>query len=403
MRVEGLVHLEARDTNPLKTYCGRGWQLRPTVPYTLDPAKREKGACPMNQDKRVLAVGAAGAAGMLCLLLLVLGVFPGISTADKPDNPDKPEAPRAECISTPYFYANDAPAGSNRFGPELADHSLEAGTARFDLKLRSDPAFAAVWEDVILYDMANATPEWYDTRATDFLGNEDLWCEQVGKINAAIDEMTVDDRMEEYETLLMVPRGDAVPAIRKTERPVPMEHVLVFNLKDGRTEFARYVCDLQPARPKIPGIPPVSVPVPPAPSLPPGVTIPPTTPPPTTQPPTTQPPSETTTTTRPSVTTTTTPGPRCPDGSPLPPSGLCPKDPSQSTAGTGQHGGQEEGPSEGPTSEPAVIPPATYVPPTTPTIPPTTRPPVTAPPTTSPPATTPPTTAPPTTVIQPPR
>ncbi len=256
----------------------------------------------MNQDKRVLVVGAAGAAGMLCLLLLVLGVFPGVSTADDPgDDPTTPEAPRAECISTPYFFANDAPAGSNRFGPKLVDLSLEAGRGRFDLKLRSDPAFAAVWEDVILHDMVNSTPEFLEARAMEFLSNEGLWCETVGKIYAAIDKMEVQDRSEAYETLLMVPRGNAVPAIRKTERPVPMEHVLVFHLKDGRTEFARYVCDLQPARPQIPGIPPVSVPVPQAPELPPGVTIP--EEPPTT----TTPPPVVTTTTRPGVTTTTRP------------------------------------------------------------------------------------------------
>lgn len=354
----------------------------------------------VHMDKRFAAAGAAGAAGMLCLLLLVLGVMPGVSTGE---TPSPPPTPKGQCISTPYFYANDAPAGSNRFGPGIKDPSVEAGLARFDLKLRSDAAFAAVWEDVILYDMANATPEWYETRATDFLGNEDLWCEQVGKIYAAIDEMTVEDRSEAYETLLMVPRGDAVPAIRKTERPVPMEHVLVIHLKDGRTEFARYVCDLQPARPKIPGIPVVSVPVSPAPPLPPGVTIPPTTPrPPTTEPPTTRPPSDTTTTTRPSVTPTTRPVPRCPDGTPLPPSGVCPKHPSQSTAAGGQHGGHEEGPSEGPTPTPAVTPPVNYVPPSPPTIPPT-GPPVTHPPTTSPPATAPPTSAPPTTMVSPPR
>lgn len=260
----------------------------------------------MNQDKRVLVVGAAGAAGMLCLLLLVLGVVPGISTADEP-NPSPP-APKEECIRTPYFYANDAPEGSNRFGPELADPSLEAGEARFDLKLRSDPAFAAVWERVILHpDWVNTPPEWYEARAMEFLGNEDLWCEQVGVIYDAIDTMATEDRSERYETLLMVPRGMGVPAIRKTERPVPMEHVLVFHLKDGRTEFARYVCDLQPARPEIPGVPPVSTPVPPAPPLPPGVTIPPVAPPPPppTQPPTTRPPG-TTTTTRPTTTTQST-------------------------------------------------------------------------------------------------
>lgn len=262
----------------------------------------------MNMDKRFAAAGAAGAAGMLCLLLLVLGVFPGISTADDP--PPDPPAPKAECITAPYFYANDAPAGSNRFGPELVDPSLEAGIGRFDLKLRSDPAFAAVWERVILNpDWVNTQPGWYEARATEFLGNEELWCEQVGAIYDAIDKMEVQDRTEAYETLLMVPRGDAVPAIRKTERPVPMEHVLVLRLKDGRTEFARYVCDLQPARPEIPGIPPVSVPVPPAPPLPPGVTIPPVAPPPPTHPPTTPTtlPPGTTSTTRPTTTTTTQP------------------------------------------------------------------------------------------------
>ncbi len=266
----------------------------------------------MNQDKRVLVVGAAGAAGMLCLLLLVLGVMPGVSTANDP-TPDPP-APKGECIRTPYFYAVDAPTGSNRFGPELADPSLEAGGARFDLKLRSDALFAAVWERVTLHpDWVNTPPEWYEARAMEFLGNEDLWCKQIGVIYDAIDTMATEDRSERYETLLMVPRGMGVPAIRKTERPVPMEHVLVFHLKDGRTEFARYVCDLQPARPQIPGIPPVSVPVPPAPPLPPGVTIPPTTPrPPTTVPhtvpPTTRPPrTTTTTTTTPGTTTSTTP------------------------------------------------------------------------------------------------
>lgn len=322
----------------------------------------------MNQDKRVLVVGAAGAAGMLCLLLLVLGVLPGVSTADDPSaEPPSAPTPGTECIGQPYFFANDAPAGSNRFGPELADHSLEAGMARFDLKLRSDAAFAAVWEDVILHDMANSTPALLEARATEFLGNEELWCEQVDAIYDAIDKMEVQDRTEAYETLLMVPRGDAVPAIRKTERPVPMEHVLVLRLKDGRTEFARYVCDLQPARPEIPGVPPVSVPVPPAPPLPPGVTIPPVAPPPPTHPPTTLPPGTTsttrpTTTTRPSTTTTTQPDGKFDEDSPMSPD---PNDPNEPVRPNTPE--PDRPPETSPTTtQPRVDPPTTVAPPAPP-------------------------------------
>ncbi len=237
-----------------------------------------------------IAIGSA-----VAILVGVVGTVTFLNSRDpsalaaEGGNPTTGRPAGTECITTPYFFANGAPTGSNRFGPELTDPSLEAGVARFDLKLRSDPAFAAVWERVILNpDWVNTQPGWYEARATEFLGNEELWCEQVDAIYDAIDKMEVQDRTEAYETLLMVPRGDAVPAIRKTERPVPMEHVLVLRLKDGRTEFARYVCDLQPARPEIPGVPPVSVPVPPAPPLPPGVTIPPVAPPPPTHPPTTR-------------------------------------------------------------------------------------------------------------------
>lgn len=331
----------------------------------------------MNQDKRVLVVGAAGAAGMLCLLLLVLGVMPGIGTGGTPpDPPTDPPPPKAECILTPYFYANDAPAGSDRFGPELVDPSLEAGMGRFDLKLRSDPAFAAVWERVILNpDWVNTQPGWYEARATEFLGNEELWCEQVGAIYDAIDKMEVQDRTEAYETLLMVPRGDAVPAIRKTERPVPMEHVLVLRLKDGRTEFARYVCDLQPAQPEIPGVPPVSVPVPPAPPLPPGVTIPPVAPPPPPRPPTTLPPGtttttqpSTTTTTRPSTTTTSRPDGKIDEDSPM---SSDPNDPNEPVRPNTPEPDRppETSPS---TTQPRVDPPTTAAPPVPP--PPTTTP-----------------------------
>lgn len=229
------------------------------------------------------------AAGVIALLLLLLLIPISQSVLNKDPDPPKPEAPTGspeQCITDPYFYANDARPGSNQFGPELKDGSVEAGNARFDLKLRSDAAFAAVEEDLILYDLKKVNERgdgWYQLRAQQFLDDEGLWCDTVNKIHDAIEQSWVEDREEKYHTFLMVARGDQIPLVRRTDRPVAMGHVLAFKLKDGRTEYHRYICDLQPARPEIPGLPPISEPEPARPVAPPppGSVPPPTSPPPT--------------------------------------------------------------------------------------------------------------------------
>ena len=201
----------------------------------------------------------AGAVAALAVLLLV-GFIVSVKTTDGANGTPNPPV---QCIGTHHFYANDARPGSNQFGPELKDGSVEAGNARYDLKLRSDAAFAAVEEDLILFNLEKVKAHgdgWYQLRAQQFLNDEALWCKTVKQIHGAIKRSWVEDRQEKYHTFLMVARGDQIPLVRRTDRPVPMGHVLGFELKDGRIEFHRFICDLQPARENLPGVPSIKVP-----------------------------------------------------------------------------------------------------------------------------------------------
>ncbi len=174
-----------------------------------------------------------------------------------------------ECRKTPacqrwiHHYANDAPLGSHQFGPAIADPTL--AVARWNTKNAHDGEFTAVWENIVLYNGANDTT-WIEQRARQLESDCTEWGRTVDRINGQIVSMSIANDPRTYETYLMVPRSGDVPQVGKTDRPVAAGLVLQLHLRDGRTEEARLVCDLQPVRPHLNA---PAFPAPPGPSTPP--------------------------------------------------------------------------------------------------------------------------------------
>ncbi len=299
-------------------------------------------------DKRVTAAGAAGAAMMLCLFALILGVFPGISVAD---NPNPPGTPTADvCASSVHFYANDAPTGSNFFGP-AADGNV--GQLKEELHTRrcADPALvvahAHTWGIPGFTELSGDEAFAAKTRAV--ASKPPVWRAIVAQMEALESGSIASVEMMSgpYETLYMLTGVTDVPSIRKAAPDRPEFAVIRFSRPDGYTVDLKIDCGFQPVAQEFPGIPPVSSPPPSGPPPTPSV------PPPTT--PHTVPPEV------------------CPPDMPHGKPPVCKDSPDRDPARQGNVPPQVTGtapPITGPATPPAAgNPPEVYVPPTVPVAP----------------------------------
>lgn len=204
------------------------------------------------------------------------------------------------------YYAYEAEAGTNNFGPALQLNKAEDGLARVAEKLGSDPVFTAT---VIEFDQKGDKLDTATTmnRATMYAKDGQVRHNDAQAFASNIVRADlIDMGAVKYDSVGMVPdpSGDRniMPQLTKFSTQPAMEQTLVLTMKNGRQLFLRVECDLQPSVQKFDHVAPPATPEKP-PVTPPTTYVPPTPP---TQVTTTPPPKTTTTTTSPSTSTTTT-------------------------------------------------------------------------------------------------
>lgn len=259
------------------------------------------------------------AAGIAILLLLFLVGGMALSDDATPAAADGDPAADVECATTVHFYAADVE--QNFYGP-AADGNIDQLNEEHRTRRCVDPAMvvgdAHAW-GVPGFKELNGDAQ-FAAKIRELRDNPELWRSTIDELERVESESTVsiEAMSGSYQTLYMIDGVTDVPLIRKDVPDRPSFEVLRFDRGNGQVVNFKLDCGFQPVAQDFPGIPPVKTP-------------PPTSePPPTTAPPTTQPPRTTTTTRPPGTTTTTRPVPKCPDGSPVPPNGLCPKNPEES-------------------------------------------------------------------------
>lgn len=204
------------------------------------------------------------------------------------------------------YYAYEAEAGTNNFGPALQLNKAEDGLARVAEKLGSDPVFTAT---VIEFDQKGDKLDTATTmnRAKMYASDGQVRHDDAQAFASNIVRADlIDMGAVKYDSVGMVPdpSGDRniMPQLTKFSTQPAMEQTLVLTMKNGRQLFLRVECDLQPSVQKFDHVAPPATPEKP-PVTPPTTYVPPTPP---TQVTTTPPPKTTTTTTSPSTSTTTT-------------------------------------------------------------------------------------------------
>ena len=180
--------------------------------------------------------------------------------------------PEACPANQKYFYAYDAPAGSNAMGPKLEvtpnQEGLEKAVTRFWTKGVCDPLWAAHAEEGLTVD----NPADYDAaraqaRGEEFNSNRNAWQDAVEPL--ATDEITGyelrDYGTTRYDSLGMIPdpSGDhsKMPTLTKWSEQPELHLVLVVKTKHHGERLFRLDCDLQFSAPlisKVPPAPPVT-------------------------------------------------------------------------------------------------------------------------------------------------
>ncbi|MEO6761804.1 MAG: hypothetical protein ABI220_05580 [Candidatus Saccharimonadales bacterium] len=278
--------------------------------------------------KGILAFG-----GGLLLLAAVVTVINSTSSATEvsitASQPSGSESPSATPTSTPppppptsdpatgdicatevHYFAVDAPVGSNNFGPTQPSLNVKAATKRLNVKLCSDPLFTAT---LVAFekDGLNLDAAEVQSTAMSYVADKATWKNAVDEFQGDIDTMKVINDLHTYQTLGMVPNGELMPTLVRSDQKVVAGEVLVVTFKDGTVRKFRIVCDLQPIEDHFPHVPPPSVVVvTPPPSV---VTV---TPPPART--TIVPPPQTTTVTPPPARTTIVPPPQTTTATPPP-------------------------------------------------------------------------------------
>ncbi len=271
--------------------------------------------------------------------------------------------PESKVDSSYTFFADQAPAGSNHFGPAGQSENLDVSVGDQVYRISEDPADMVATSE-FLDHLNTDSPESRDQKIVDYINNTAEWSEKFAEITKYLDSGQVSFVVKsgDYHTMYMVPGTNGErPGIYQSVESMSDKVLLKYDIPqaDGtmKTYLFKVECGFQPVQfdafigiPKLPKKPRTT-----------------TT---TTQPPTT-------TTTRPIKTDRPNPGPHPQPGDPNgpEPSG----DPSLDDPKTGYQPGSPQ---------PAPLPPYTSPPNTQP------RPPATEPAPRPPAAPTPVTTAP---------
>lgn len=224
------------------------------------------------------------------LLILVVSMTASISTAPAAPPPPSPGADICVNVSGafPQYYADQAPPGSNHFGPAVAVSTAQAENHN---RICLDPALFAP-QDLYFNDTFTdeaALQQYIVNTGAD----RAAWLSGVAALEAKMATATVEvvEETATYWTMYAVPRGDGLPPlIQQGQEEMVNQPILKFTFPNGTVKRLKLDCGFQPVEPNaFPGIPPLGSPPPPPPAAPPVVTtvVPPTNPPPTQPPPTT--------------------------------------------------------------------------------------------------------------------
>jgi hypothetical protein len=260
------------------------------------------------QVRRFSAVGV-----VVIVFLLFMALIPGAL----PFIPTAKAAPKA-CPT--QFYAYKAPAGSHQFGPDQDALITEAATSlkgaepdvhkTFDKVRGCDPLIAAAVHEFVLRGR-NIDPTATRNLALAYQQDRKAWSKDNTWVNNQVASYSVDFSNQKYATLAMRPGSDSsvMPTLFKVDRSVSVEYNFTLHLKNGTIRKFRLICLFQPVEEKFPHMPPIPTTGCTSNCSPPPVCRSHCSPPP--------------------VCTTKCVTPKCPGtNNPVPPNGLCAKDPN---------------------------------------------------------------------------
>lgn len=236
----------------------------------------------MNNNKKFLMMGAGGLAVAVIMMLVV-----GINVFGPPAGADDRVCEGVEG-EIPTYFADQAPEGSNHFGPAAPSESVEAAVSELKSRVCLDPSLAVATSGYLADEALDDST--YSNRVNAITGNRDAWLFGVGVVKDDLDgaeTVEIEEISATYWTEYFVRQEGAAPLLRQSQESMVGEKMLKFTWADGRVKRFKLSCGFQPVEPnEFPGVPPMGEPpsAPPAPrpptSNPPGPTTP--TNPPTT-------------------------------------------------------------------------------------------------------------------------
>ncbi|NLA43152.1 hypothetical protein GX865_03315 [Candidatus Saccharibacteria bacterium] len=288
-------------------------------------------AVPVVASLTILSIGAFmatnGVAQAESISLTSNGVVDSGSVQSHVSGNDITSNPASEVAEIRYF-AYEAEAGTNNFGPAFHFDSAQDALGRVELKLRQDPLYAAAIYKAVTHGKDLSEEDVY-RGAEAMVADRQLQQNTANTFMDNIQEAWLADFGEsEYYSLGMIPgeNPNEMPKLTKMTRLPHLGQALVVKMNNGRSVVLRAACDLQPSfRTDMPNVqapetpekaptapirtyaPPTGGAQPPAPRTtePSSPRTTGTTTPSTTQPSSTQPTQPTTSTTTPTTATTT--------------------------------------------------------------------------------------------------
>lgn len=217
----------------------------------------------LSTPRRRVAIALA-----LAITLGTVGVFFGTNRDSQANDSANAHKDGGVCPGEVHYFAEDAPPGSNFFGPATEGEAVKKLLEELHDRRCLDPALVvgdAIDAQLPGFDRLNGD-EAIAAKIREVRDDRELWRDTIATLEDQEEEADVEvtSMSGSYQTLYMVVGETDVPLIRQAAPDRPSYDVLRFSLPDGDVRNYKLDCGFQPVDQEFPGVPPLAPEKPPA-------------------------------------------------------------------------------------------------------------------------------------------